>query len=268
MRITAWWRGISPRRRLMLSSVAVVVVAAVAATAIATSGTKTAPEAGTPDQNKPGPVLLVPGYGGGQGALDELAARIRQATGRGTEVLTLAGDGTGDLVEQAGVLAEAVERAYAQGAPSVDVVGYSAGGVVARLWVSRDGGDHQARRVVTLGAPMHGTGLAAAGGALVPGGCPIACVQLAPGSALLQELAKEPIPATLPWLSLWTEEDETVTPPESARVEGAVNVALQQVCPGNLAAHGDLPTDPAVTEIVLQALGITPLEAPADCLSS
>ncbi|WP_230862651.1 esterase/lipase family protein [Amycolatopsis camponoti] len=268
MRITAWWRGISPRRRLLMGGVAVVVVAVLVAAVLATTGTSAAPRAGTPDQDKPGPVLLVPGYGGGQGALNELAARIRQATGRSTEVLTLAGDGTGDLVEQAGVLAEAVENAYARGAPSVDVIGYSAGGVVARLWVSRDGGDHQARRVITLGAPMHGTGLAAAGGALVPGGCPTACVQLAPGSTLLRELAKEPIPATLPWLSVWTERDETVTPPESARLDGAVNVALQQVCPGNQAGHGDLPTDPAVTELVLQALGTNPLEAPAECLSS
>ncbi|WP_284746956.1 esterase/lipase family protein [Amycolatopsis sp. RTGN1] len=268
MRITAWWRGISPRRRLLMGGVAVVVVAVLVAAVLATTGTSAAPRAGTPDQAKPGPVLLVPGYGGGQGALNELAARIRQATGRGTEVLTLAGDGTGDLLEQAGVLAEAVENAYARGAPSVDVIGYSAGGVVARLWVSRDGGDHQARRVITLGAPMHGTGLAAAGGALVPGGCPTACVQLAPGSTLLRELAKEPIPATLPWLSVWTERDETVTPPESARLDGAVNVALQQVCPGNQAGHGDLPTDPAVTELVLQALGTSPLEAPTECLSS
>jgi len=251
-----------------MGGVAVVVVAVLVAAVLATTGTSAAPRAGTPDQAKPGPVLLVPGYGGGQGALNELAARIRQATGRGTEVLTLAGDGTGDLLEQAGVLAEAVENAYARGAPSVDVIGYSAGGVVARLWVSRDGGDHQARRVITLGAPMHGTGLAAAGGALVPGGCPTACVQLAPGSALLRELAKEPIPATLPWLSVWTERDETVTPPESARLDGAVNVALQQVCPGNQAGHGDLPTDPAVTELVLQALGTSPLEAPTECLSS
>ncbi|VVJ19439.1 lipase [Amycolatopsis camponoti] len=251
-----------------MGGVAVVVVAVLVAAVLATTGTSAAPRAGTPDQDKPGPVLLVPGYGGGQGALNELAARIRQATGRSTEVLTLAGDGTGDLVEQAGVLAEAVENAYARGAPSVDVIGYSAGGVVARLWVSRDGGDHQARRVITLGAPMHGTGLAAAGGALVPGGCPTACVQLAPGSTLLRELAKEPIPATLPWLSVWTERDETVTPPESARLDGAVNVALQQVCPGNQAGHGDLPTDPAVTELVLQALGTNPLEAPAECLSS
>ncbi|RSM46086.1 lipase [Amycolatopsis balhimycina DSM 5908] len=252
----------------MLSCVAVAVVAVVAAAVVATSGAKAAPEAGTPDQNRPGPVLLVPGYGGGQGALDELAARIRQATGRTAEVLTLAGDGTGDLVEQATVLAAAVERAYEQGAPSVDVVGYSAGGVVARLWVSREGGAHQARRVVTLGAPMHGTGLATAGGALVPGACPAACVQLAPGSSLMRELTKEPIPPALPWLSVWTERDETVTPPDSARLDGAVNVALQQVCPGNQAAHGDLPTDPAVTELVLQALGTGPLEAPTDCLSS
>ncbi|OXM64924.1 lipase [Amycolatopsis vastitatis] len=252
----------------MLSSVAVAVVAVVAAAVVATSGAKAAPEAGTPDQNRPGPVLLVPGYGGGQGALDELAARIRQATGRTAEVLTLAGDGTGDLVEQAAVLAAAVERAYEQGAPSVDVIGYSAGGVVARLWVSREGGAHQARRVVTLGAPMHGTGLATAGSALVPGACPAACVQLASGSSLLQELAKEPIPPTLPWLSIWTDRDETVTPPDSARVDGAVNVALQQICPGNEAAHGDLPMDPAVTELVLQALGTSPIEVPTDCLSS
>jgi hypothetical protein len=268
VRITAWWRGISPRRRLLMGGVAAAVVAVLVAALLATAGTSAAPRAGTPDQDRPGPVLLVPGYGGGQGALTELAARIRQATGRQAEVLTLAGDGTGDLLEQAAVLAEAVEKAYGRGAPSVDVVGYSAGGVVARLWVSREGGDHQARRVVTLGAPMHGTGLAAAGGALVPGACPTACVQLAPGSALLQELAKEPIPSTLPWLSVWTERDETVTPPDSARLDGAVNVALQQICPGNQAGHGDLPTDPAVTELVLQALGTAPLEAPAECVSS
>jgi triacylglycerol lipase len=246
----------------------VAAVVAAGAGVVATSGTSAAPQAGTPDQDRPGPVLLVPGYGGGQGALNQLAARIRQDTGRPAEVLTLAGDGTGDLVEQAGILAGAVERAYAGGAPSVDVVGYSAGGVVARLWVSREGGAHQARRVVTLGAPMHGTGLAAAGGALVPGACPTACRQLAPGSTLLQELAQDPVPPGLPWLSVWTERDETVTPPESARLDGAVNVALQQVCPGNQAAHGDLPTDPAVTGLVLQALGTTPLEAPTGCVSS
>jgi triacylglycerol lipase len=255
VRITAWWRGTSPRRRLFTGGVAVVVVALAGAAVVATTGTGAAPQAGTPDQDKPGPVLLVPGYGGGRGALDALAARIRQATGRGAEVLTLAGDGTGDLLEQAGVLAEAVENAYARGAPSVDVIGYSAGGVVARLWVSRNGGAHQARRVITLGAPMHGTGLAAAGGALVPGACPAACVQLAPGSTLMQELAKEPIPPSLPWLSVWTERDETVTPPDSARLDGALNMTVQSVCADERVGHGGLPQDPLVQAMVVTELG-------------
>ena len=123
MRITAWWHGISPRRRLLLGGVVTAVVAALAVTGFVATRLAHAPRDGVPDQAKPGPVLLIPGYGGGQGALNQLATRIRQATGRIAEVLTLAGDGTGDLAEQAGVLADAVARAYAAGAPSVDVVG-------------------------------------------------------------------------------------------------------------------------------------------------
>jgi hypothetical protein len=232
---------------------------------IATSGTTAAPREGRPAQDHPGPVLLVPGYGGGKDALNVLAGRIR-ATGREAGVLTLAGDGTGDLLEQVGVLADAAERAYERGAPSVDVIGYSAGGVVARLWVTQQGA-HQARRVVTLGAPMHGTNLATTGGVLAPSACPTACRQLTPGSPLLRQLDRQPLPADLPWLSVWTENDETVTPPDSARLDGAVNVPLQGVCPADHAGHGDLPTDRAVTGLVLRALGTGPLETPRpeDC---
>ncbi|WP_326834563.1 lipase [Amycolatopsis rhabdoformis] len=260
-------RRLSPRRRLLVAMVALVVLAGVVITAVSLSGgssdSDAVPRAGSPAQDTPGTVLLVPGYGGGRGSLEQLADRVHRATGRPTEVLTLAGDGTGDLLAQVAVLADAVERAYVGGAPSVDVIGYSAGGVVARLWVAREGGEHQARRVITLGAPMHGTTLATAGGVLAPGACPTACQQLTPGSALLRGLP--PIPPGLPWLSVWTRLDQTVTPPESARLDGAVNVALQQVCPADTAAHGDLPTDPAVTGLVLAALGTAPLSAPESC---
>lgn len=248
-----------------MAAVALVVVAAGVATGVVAGQRGAAPSSGQPAQDKPGPVLLVPGYGGARGALEQLAARIRRETGREADVLTLPGDGTGDLLAQVAVLAGAVEQAYARGAPSVDVIGYSAGGVVARLWVARDGGAHQARRVVTLGAPLHGTGLATAGGVLVPDACPVACRQLTPGSALLAGLDRPP---GLPWLSVWTERDQVVTPPESARLDGAVNVALQQVCPADTAAHGDLPTDPEAVALVLRALGTAPLAAPVACLSS
>src|SRR5439155_900311 len=167
------------------------------------------------DEARLGPVVLVPGYGGGQGALSRLADRIR-ATGRTATVLTLPGDGTGDLNAQAEAL-----RAAVGGARNVDIVGYSAGGVVVRLWVARHGGEHVARRVVTLGSPLHGAQLAAVGAASVPGACPVACQQLVPGSSLLRDLDRTPLPPRLPWLSVWTEDDETVTPPDSARLTGA-----------------------------------------------
>ncbi|WP_239154380.1 triacylglycerol lipase [Amycolatopsis sp. FDAARGOS 1241] len=264
MSVSAWLRGFSPRRRLLLAASALVVVAAaVAAVVVAITGGSGAPRSGTPAQDDPGPVLLIPGYGGSRDSLERLASVIRARTGHEADVLTLAGDGTGDLQQQVGVLAAAVEQAYRHGAPSVDVIGYSAGGVVARLWVAQEGGEHQARRVITLGAPLHGTTLAATGAQLAPGACPVACQQLVPGSALVRRLG--PVPDGLPWLSLWTRLDQTVVPPESARLEGAVNVPLQQLCPQDRAAHGDLPTDPAVTGVVLQALGTEPLRAPTGC---
>jgi triacylglycerol lipase len=180
-------------------------------------------------------------------------------------VLSLPDGGTGDLLVQANTLDTAVRDALNRGAPSVDVVGYSAGGVVTRLWVARHRGASVARRIVTLGSPLHGAQIAGAGTALAPDACPQACRQLAPGSALLDELDRTPLPAGLPWLSIWTENDETVRPPDSARLDGAVNVPLQSLCPQARVSHSGLPTDPAVTALVLQGLGTAPLSAPARC---
>jgi pimeloyl-ACP methyl ester carboxylesterase len=256
------WTGLSPRRRLLLGAVALLLVALVA-TLVVRVVKPGRPVAAPP---RPGPVLLVPGYGGGRESLSVLAGRIR-ATGRTAEVLTLPGDGTGDLVVQAEALAAAVARAVAGGAGSVDVIGYSAGGVVAWVWATRHGGAQLARRVVTLGAPMHGARLAALASWLGSGICPPACQQLVPGSGLLAELDREPVPAGLGWLSLWTANDETVTPPDSARLAGATNVELQSVCPDEVVRHGELPTDPLVTGLVLRAIAAGPLLPPtrADC---
>lgn len=253
----------SPRRRLLLLVLGgVLVVALVAAVLVSVSGREPGP-GGPVAQDRPGPVLLVPGYGGDRSALLALAGRL-QASGRQADVLTLEGDGTGDLNRQADVLGRAVDDALAAGAPSVDVVGYSAGGVVTGLWMARDDGASKARRVVTLGAPLHGTRIASLGPAFAPDACPDACRQLAPGSSLLADVDRAP--STVPWLSVWTADDETVTPPDTARRDGATNVELQQLCPGATVSHSGLPTDAAVTGLVRRALSTAPLpEAPADC---
>jgi triacylglycerol lipase len=242
---------------------AVVVVALLAVLGVRLLGNR---DSGVrPDQARPGTVLLVPGYGGSRTALTRLADRL-DAAGRTTDVLTLPGDGTGDLLAQADTLDAAVRDALRAGSPSVDVIGYSAGGVVTRLWVERHHGAEVARRIVTLGSPLHGAQIAGVGAALAPDACPQACRELAPGSDLLDSIAGS-LPANLPWLSIWTENDETVQPPDSARLDGAVNLSLQSICPSAQVAHGDLPTDPAVTALVLTALGTGPLAKPTTCPS-
>ena len=71
------------------------------------------------------------------------------------------------------------------------------------------------------------------------------------------------------WLSLWTTGDEVVIPPDSARLPGAINVPIQSICPGHQVSHTQLPTDPVVISLVLQAIGRGPLapRRPAGCPS-
>jgi len=56
-------------------------------------------------------------------------------------------------------------------------------------------------------------------------------------------------------------------PADSARLAGAVNVPIQSVCPGHQVSHSQLPTDPVVIDLVLQAIGRGPisLRDPAGC---
>jgi triacylglycerol lipase len=261
------FRSLSARRRVFFAGLALLAAAAAIAVAVTAIGYRAGhqPRAGFPAQNRPGPVLLVPGYGGSTSALSVLAGRIR-ATGRPAMVVRLPGSGTGSLALDASVLGDAVARALRGGASSVDVIGYSAGGVAALLWAREDDGGAEARRVVTLGSPFHGTGLATTAAGLAPGACPAACQQLVPGSSLLAGVAAG-VPSRLHWLSLWTTDDQTVTPPDSARLAGAVNVPIQSVCPQQRISHSQLPTNRAVTAMVLAAIGRGPLTvpAPADC---
>ncbi|SCX50031.1 Triacylglycerol esterase/lipase EstA, alpha/beta hydrolase fold [Klenkia marina] len=261
--------GLSPaRRRLVLGLLAALVVGALAVTAAVLVPRLTTPAPATVSQTEPGPVLLVPGYGGSTTGLQQLAD-VLTAAGRDATVVALPGDGTGDLQAAADVLGDAVDAALDRtGADGVDVVGYSAGGVVARLWAAEDGGAAQARRVVTLGSPHHGTTVADLGASLAPDQCPEACRQLTTSSDLLRRLnADDETPAGPTWVSIWTEDDQTVTPPTTAELEGALNISVQSVCATSSVSHGQLPTDPLVQGMVLAELAAgQPVElGPADC---
>ena len=246
------------RRRLVLGVLALALATAVAVTVaiVVTRDPSVRPVA----QDRPGPVLLVPGYGGSTAALEVLADALTDA-GREVRIVRPAAPGTQDLRDQAEDLRGAVDTALeATAAPSVDLVGYSAGGVVVRIYVADLGGGSRVRRAVTLASPHHGTDLAALAGSLGSEACPEACRQLDPDSELLRRLnAEDETPLGPAWVALWTEDDATVVPPTSGALEGALEVSLQSLCPGLRVEHPDVPRSPAVIAVVESVLaGVVP----------
>ncbi|UQX88087.1 alpha/beta fold hydrolase [Jatrophihabitans telluris] len=262
---SAYWRimdamlsALAPaRRRLVLVLGALIVVAVLAASAALLVSRSRGEAAPAPvNQQRVGPILLVPGYGGSRTGLSILAARLAKDTGRTVSVMTLPGSGTGDLQAQAVALGVTAKALLARtGAGSLDVVGYSAGGIVARLWADAHGGSSIARRIVTLGAPHHGTELASLG-SLFSSACPVACQQLTPDSPLLSGLNASPVRASPSLVSIWSTRDDVILPPTSSQLAGALDVQVQAVCPASQVTHSALPTDPAVQSLVESELAV------------
>jgi len=257
------------RRRLVLGVCALLVVGLAGVLAVVLTGRAggqgSGQRSGPPvSQDVAGPVLLVPGYGGSIGGLNVLAGRLR-ALGKDAAVVSLPDNAEGDLSAQAAVVAAAATATLVRtGAASLDVVGYSAGGVVLRLWLKQVGRAARVRRVVTLGSPQHGTALAALGG-LFAGQCPTACQQLSPTSDVLSRLNSadggSEVPASPRFISLWTSHDEVVLPPRSAELTGAINVQIQSVCSSSAVTHSQLPSDPLVAAMVTAELRPSPAVA-------
>jgi len=244
----------------LLGLLGLAVVVAVLAVAVPRL-TASDPEVDPVAQETQPPVLLVPGYGGGTDSLQPLADALRRA-GRDVTIVELAGDGTGDLNVQADVLQDAVRRAAGRDG-AVDLVGYSAGGVTVRLWMRAYDGGSVARRIVTLGSPHHGTDLASLATDLAPDRCPEACRQLATDSDLLRSLDDgDETPTGPSWVSIWTDDDRVSTPPDTAQLDGALDVEVQRVCPSHHVTHGELPSDPVVVAMVLDELRPTPTRPP------
>jgi triacylglycerol lipase len=120
---------------------------------------------------------------------------------------------TRDVRAAARELGQHVERLRERtGADRVHVVGHSLGGLIARYYVQRLGGDGAVHTLVTLGTPHGGT----ASAYLLP--TPLAR-QLRPGSDLLAELAAPAPHCRTRFLVVCSRMDQLVVPPRNARLE-------------------------------------------------
>jgi len=244
----------SPTRRLLVGG---GLVAAVVVVVVLTVGLLQRGPAGPPDRREQlPPVLLVPGYGGATTGLDVLGAALR-SDGRFVRVVDLGTASLGDLQDQAGLVKAAVDDVLrSTGSASVDVVAFSAGGIAVRLWATGDGGAAIARRIVTLSTPHHGTEQSAIPKAPGPTPCPTACQQLVAGSAVLQSLdTGDETPAGPDWVSIWSDTDEVVVPPTSAKLDGALDFSVQSVCPDVTISHQGMTSNRIVVAMVRRELG-------------
>jgi triacylglycerol lipase len=202
------------------------------------------------------PVVIVPGYGGMTTGLDVLAAALRD-DGRFVRVMDLGAASLGDLHDQADLVKAAVDDMLrSTGSTSVDVVAFSAGGIAVRLWAAEDDGASSARRIITLSTPHHGTEKSAIPPVAGPTPCPVACEQLVAGSEVIRDLDEgDETPAGPDWVSIWSDDDEVVVPPTSARLDGALSFSVQSVCPDVTVSHQGMTSNRVVVAMVRREIG-------------
>ncbi|HJU21473.1 MAG TPA: alpha/beta fold hydrolase [Casimicrobiaceae bacterium] len=175
------------------------------------------------------PVLLVHGVLCNAGIWWRLARYLRETGVDGVYGLSY-GPPLASIDSFAEQLAQKIDAIVsATGATKIVLVAHSMGGLVARAYM-RAHGDARVARVVTIGAPHHGSVLAWF--------CPGASLaQMRPGNAWLAALNDEKIDPSLPFVSLWSWHDSMVAPQTSSELPGAIEVTLAGV--GHNALLGD-----------------------------
>ena len=153
---------------------------------------------------------------------------------------------TQDVRAAARRLDQTVEAICEQtGYERIHVIGHSMGGIIARYYVQRMGGDERVHTLVTLGSPHGGTRAAR----LLPRGV---CRQLRPNSDVIAELAAPVTACRTRFLTFWSDLDVLISPKRAARIDhpdlNARNVFVRGV------GHMSLPIDGRVTREIASAL--------------
>ena len=191
------------------------------------------------------PILLVHGLGDNRSAFTLLRRSLRRR-GFGRIRTVNYSVFTSDVRTAADALGRAVQDLCQQtGYERVHVVAHSLGGVIARYYVQRRGGDARVHTLVTLGAPHGGTRSAQ----LVP--LPL-CRQLRPGSTLLAELDGPAPGCRTRFVAVWSDLDQLIYPKRHGRLVhpdlDSHNVLVRGI------GHTSLPADGRVARVVARAL--------------
>ncbi|WP_082876602.1 esterase/lipase family protein [Nocardia pseudobrasiliensis] len=172
--------------------------------------------------------------------------------------------GIGPMIPSAHEIADFVDRVLAAtGAPQVDIVGHSQGGMLPRYYMKELGGADKVHTLVGLAPNNRGTtwGLIGLPLTAVPpitdALCP-ACLEEHADSAFIRELNSGPM--TLPqvrYTVIRSDYDEFATPHSTSFLPpgpNVTNILLQDVCPRDFSEHMLISADPIAIRLTLNAL--------------
>lgn len=149
---------------------------------------------------------------------------------------------------------EAARVAYRRSGRKIALVGHSQGGAMV-LWIAKFWPDvaRHASDVVSLAGPLRGTTVANA--LCVTGSCAPLSWQMTHGGHTMRALVRAPMPKGLPVTSVATRLDELITPqPSASSGRGIRTIEVQDVCPGHVAEHALLSSDPVAYALMMDAI--------------
>jgi triacylglycerol esterase/lipase EstA (alpha/beta hydrolase family) len=180
---------------------------------------------------KPRTVVLVTGVTIKAAWFDGIAARL-QRDGFRTVMYEPPALLTGDLFQASKDFGAFVERVQQEsGDEKVDILAECTGGLIARHYVQSLGGESHVSRLVTFVSPQHGIGPVPLVARIT--GWP-SLYDLSPGSSFLRAVNDAPLPATVPITSIYTCNDEYITPYSTSYIPGATNI---DICGGRFVGH-------------------------------
>ncbi|WP_189316695.1 esterase/lipase family protein [Streptomyces brasiliensis] len=194
------------------------------------------------------PVLLVHGLADRASVVSALQRGLGDDCGVGPFILVNYNVfNSADIRTAARVLGEQVELACARDrARCVVLIGYSLGGLIARYYVQRLGGDAYVPLLITLATP-HGGSMTA----LLAPPHPL-LRQLRPGSELITELAEPAIGCRTRFVAFYSDLDEAVIPAARGRIDHPDLTARNVLVPG--VGHLTLPLHQPVIDQVRSLL--------------
>ncbi|MFF4231396.1 esterase/lipase family protein [Streptomyces sp. NPDC001820] len=203
------------------------------------------PQLPTPGADRP-PAVLLHGFVDNRSVFVLLRRSLARHGWRHLECLNYS-PLTCDIRTAAELLGRHIEEICARtGRAEVDIVGHSLGGLIARYYVQRLGGDQRVRTLVSLGTPHSGTSVAPLASAH-----PIVR-QMRPGSALIEELRMPAPGCRTRFVSFWSDLDQLMVPVETACIDHPDLIAQNVQVSG--IGHLALPVHPAVAAGIRQAL--------------